>query len=34
MMEYEKKHASLLGAKTTERYQDRAVAFRSLLESI
>ena len=34
LMEYEKKHAALLRAKTTERYQDRAVAFRTLLESI
>lgn len=34
MMEYEKKHAALLRAKTKERYQDKAVAFRTLLETI
>ncbi|MBN7809747.1 DUF4286 family protein [Algoriphagus sp. H41] len=34
MMEYEKKHAALLRAKTQERYRDKAVAFRTLLESI
>jgi hypothetical protein len=34
MMKYEKEHAPALRAKTKERYQDRAVAFRTLLESI
>ncbi|GAB2487418.1 MAG: DUF4286 family protein [Cytophagales bacterium] len=34
MMEYEKKHASILRAKTQERYRDKAVAFRTLLETI
>lgn len=34
MMKYEKEHASALRAKTKERYQDRAVSFRTLLESI
>ncbi|GMQ31417.1 DUF4286 family protein [Algoriphagus confluentis] len=34
MMEYEKKHAALLRAKTQERYRDKAVAFRTLLETI
>lgn len=34
MMEYEKKHAGILRAKTQERYRDKAVAFRTLLETI
>jgi hypothetical protein len=34
MMEYERKHAASLQAKTQERYQDKAIAFRSLLETI
>ncbi len=34
MMEYEKKHAALLRAKTQERYKDKAIAFRTLLETI
>lgn len=34
MMQYEKHHASLLRAKTQERYQDKAIAFRTLLETI
>lgn len=34
MMEYEKKHAAHLRAKTQERYQDKAIAFRTLLETI
>ncbi|WP_026952600.1 DUF4286 family protein [Algoriphagus mannitolivorans] len=34
MMEYEKQHAALLRAKTQERYKDKAVAFRTLLETI
>lgn len=34
MMEYEKKHASALRIKTKERYQDKAVSFRSLLETV
>jgi hypothetical protein len=34
MMKYEKEHAPALRAKTKERYQDRAVSFRTLLESI
>ncbi|WP_332911105.1 DUF4286 family protein [Algoriphagus boritolerans] len=34
MMEYESKHAAALRAKTQERYQDKAIAFRTLLETI
>ncbi|GMQ25336.1 DUF4286 family protein [Algoriphagus sp. oki45] len=34
MMEYEKKHAAILRTKTQERYRDKAVAFRTLLETI
>lgn len=34
MMEYEKKHAAILRTKTQERYRDKAVAFRTLLEAI
>ena len=34
MMEYEKKHATALRIKTKERYQDKAVSFRSLLETV
>jgi hypothetical protein len=34
MMEYERKHAALLRAKTQERYKDKAIAFRTLLETI
>lgn len=34
MMEYESKHAAQLQAKTQERYKDKAIAFRSLLETI
>lgn len=34
MMEYERKHATLLRSKTQERYKDKAIAFRTLLETI
>lgn len=34
MMEYERKHAALLRSKTQERYKDKAIAFRTLLETI
>jgi hypothetical protein len=34
MMEYESKHAADLSAKTQERYKDKAIAFRTLLETI
>lgn len=34
MMEYEKTHATSLRIKTKERYQDKAVSFRSLLETV
>ena len=34
MMEYERNHAPALRTKTRERYQDKAVSFRSLLETI
>ncbi len=34
MMEYEKTHAIALRIKTKERYQDKAVSFRSLLETV
>lgn len=34
MMEYESKHAAQLRAKTLERYKDKALAFRTLLETI
>lgn len=34
MMEYEHRHAPGLRAKTRERYQDKAVSFRSLLETV
>tara|TARA_Y100000593_G_C4284786_1_gene324810 strand:- start:476 stop:817 length:342 start_codon:yes stop_codon:yes gene_type:complete len=34
MQEYETKHAPALRAKTQERYQDKALAFRTLLEII
>lgn len=34
MMEYESKHAAALRAKTQERYKDKAIAFRTLLETI
>lgn len=34
MMEYEKTHATALRIKTKERYQDKAVSFRSLLETV
>lgn len=34
MMEYERIHAPALRTKTRERYQDKAVSFRSLLEAI
>lgn len=34
MMEYESKHAPGLRAKTQERYKDKAIAFRTLLETI
>ena len=34
MMEYERNHAPTLRTKTRERYQDKAVSFRSLLETI
>lgn len=34
MMEYERIHAPALRTKTRERYQDKAVSFRSLLETI
>lgn len=32
MQEYERKYAAALQAKTQERYQDKALAFRTLLE--
>ena len=34
MMEYESKHAPGLRAKTQERYKDKAISFRTLLETI
>ncbi len=34
MMEYERLYAPKLRAKTRERYQDKAVSFRSLLETV
>jgi hypothetical protein len=34
MMEYESKHAAGLRAKTKDRYKDKAIAFRTLLETI
>lgn len=34
MMEYEKEHAAALRSKTQARYGDKAIAFRTLLESI
>jgi hypothetical protein len=34
MMEYESKHAPGLRAKTQARYKDKAIAFRTLLETI
>ena len=34
MMKYERNHAALLRAKTQERYKDKAIAFRTLLETI
>ena len=34
MMEYEKTHATALRIKTKERYQDKAVSFRSLLKTV
>ena len=34
MMEYERLHAPKLREKTRERYQDKAVSFRSLLETV
>jgi hypothetical protein len=34
MMEYESKHAAALRAKTQARYKDKAIAFRTLLETI
>lgn len=34
MMEYEKTHATALRIKTKERYQDKAVSFRSLLQTV
>lgn len=34
MMEYESKHAAGLRAKTQERYKDKAIAFRTLLETV
>lgn len=34
MMEYERNYAPALRTKTRERYQDKAVSFRSLLETI
>ncbi len=34
MMDYEKNHAPSLRAKTQERYKDKAIAFRTLLETI
>jgi hypothetical protein len=34
MMVYEKTHAGLLRSKTQERYKDKTVAFRTLLETI
>lgn len=34
MMEYEKEHAAALRSKTQGRYGDKAIAFRTLLETI
>lgn len=34
MMEYEHRHAPALRAKTLARYQDKAISFRSLLETV
>ena len=34
MLQYERMHAPALRAKTQERYQDQAIAFRTLLETI
>jgi hypothetical protein len=34
MLQYERIHAPALRAKTQERYQDQAIAFRTLLETI
>ena len=34
MMEYEEKHAAILRAKAQKRYKDKAIAFRTLLETI
>lgn len=34
MMEYESKYATGLRAKTKERYKDKTIAFRTLLETI
>jgi hypothetical protein len=34
MLQYERIHAQALRAKTQERYQDQAIAFRTLLETI
>jgi hypothetical protein len=34
MLQYERIHAPALRSKTQERYQDQAIAFRTLLETI
>jgi hypothetical protein len=34
MLDYEKTHAPSLRAKTQARYQDKAIAFRTLLETV
>jgi hypothetical protein len=34
MMDYERNHAPALRAKTQARYQDKAIAFRTLLETV
>lgn len=34
MMEYEQRHAPALRSKTRERYSDKAMSFRSLLETV
>jgi hypothetical protein len=34
MLDYEKTHAPALRAKTQARYQDKAIAFRTLLETV
>jgi hypothetical protein len=34
MMDYERNHAPAIRAKTQARYQDKAIAFRTLLETV